>query len=156
MEVLANTDNHPTGTSVRERLFSRTLELLEDAAAVEIGRRIKDARERAGLSQGALAERLGLKSDRAVAYIERGERNPKRYARRVAKITGVNEDDILFGPQGLAVTPEDVERIVHDHVGAVPDLSRFVDAVTTLTDKLDRLNARLDEFERSAGSDAAE
>jgi transcriptional regulator with XRE-family HTH domain len=44
---------------------------------VEIGRRLREAREKAGLSQAQLAKELGYESATAVSLIEAGERRFK-------------------------------------------------------------------------------
>lgn len=52
------------------------------------GAKLRQARQEAGLSQAALAEKVGV-SLRAVAYWEAGKREPRGYLmRRIALATG--------------------------------------------------------------------
>lgn len=55
----------------------------------ELGRRIKEAREDAGLTQSQLADLLGLKHPQSVSRYERGQTEvPAKRLRRIAEATG--------------------------------------------------------------------
>ena len=63
----------------------------------EIGRRIAEARARAGgMTQEELGSRIGL-SARGVQEIERDRSNPYRHVRAVAEATGVSVEWLLHG-----------------------------------------------------------
>lgn len=61
-----------------------------------IGERIAHARKVAGLEQQDLADELGI-SDRALRYIERGERSPDRYLDDIARLTGRSVEWFVTG-----------------------------------------------------------
>jgi len=46
----------------------------QGVSSSELPAKLKEARERSGLEQAELAQILGLKSDRAIRYIESGKR----------------------------------------------------------------------------------
>ena len=72
------------------------------AVNVEIGMRIQRARERAGLTQDALAERVGLEP-KSVSAIERGVVGISVPAlRRVCEVLRVSADALLFGAESDA------------------------------------------------------
>ena len=67
------------------------------SARAEIGRRIAEARARAGgVTQEELGSRIGL-SARGVQEIERDRSNPYRHVRAVAEATGVSVEWLLHG-----------------------------------------------------------
>lgn len=55
-------------------MYYINMENIDNIKYVEIGRRIRDAREKEGLTQGELAHKLGYSSPTAISLIESGER----------------------------------------------------------------------------------
>ena len=96
----------------------------DDPAAV--GRRVREARDAAGLSQRELS--FPGCSSAYISRIERGERIPSlQVMREIARRTGVSEQALAFGHEVL--DPGVVERI------------RAVEAAETGGDKAERLAA---------------
>lgn len=112
-----------------------------EAAQATFGDRLAGAREAAGLTQDALAERLGVQSDTIAAWEE--DRDDPR-ANRLQMVAGMlnvslmwlltGEGEGLDGPPG-AVAQADVER---------ETLREIRDIRTVLAE----LDARLDRLER--------
>lgn len=61
-----------------------------------LGERLRYAREKLGLSQGGLAEKLGV-SQQAVQNVETGRARKPRYLFEASRILGVSYDWLLFG-----------------------------------------------------------
>jgi transcriptional regulator with XRE-family HTH domain len=66
----------------------------EENRYIAIGAKIREAREATGLSQKALAEKLGYESSTAVSYIESGER--KVAVVDLEKIAGILDREVGF------------------------------------------------------------
>lgn len=84
----------------------------------ELGRRIHQAREEAGLTQSQLAELLGLSHPQSISRYERGETEvPQKRLRRIAEVTG--KPLSFFHPDLAADTPspptEDPEALAVAH-----------------------------------------
>lgn len=93
---------------VKGRLIENFGSALDDSAKA-IGSRIRSARERAGLTQEALAERIQL-SDVSVSAWERGIYTPgKANLRRVAEVLNTTDYALRYGaaqpPTGATETP---------------------------------------------------
>lgn len=74
---------------------------------MEIGKRIGEIREQAGMSQSALARGVGI-SQSAISQIEAGERNPSfEMLRQIAKSLGVSVPH-LVGAEVEKLNPEEV------------------------------------------------
>jgi len=73
----------------------------------EIGRRIKEARESADLTQQELADRIGIKQGQTISNYERGvtEVSSKRL-RRIAEATGKPISFFVQDPDGEPTEPE--------------------------------------------------
>jgi len=68
---------------------------MTDKKSLEIGKRIKQYRLKAGLSQAGLAEMAGIKSN-TIARLERGEhRASNPTIEKLAKVLNVTATDIL-------------------------------------------------------------
>ena len=71
---------------------------LDEEAKMDIGNRIAEVREEAGLKQQDLAEILGLKGRKSVSKIETGENLCKiEHIYKISKELGVSADYLLFG-----------------------------------------------------------
>lgn len=76
----------------------------------ELGRRIREAREEAGLTQPQLAETLGLKHPQSISNYERGVTEiPTKRLRRIAEATGKPMSFFVTDAPRLA-DPEMVEE----------------------------------------------
>lgn len=101
--------------------------LLRMMGQEEVGLRIAQARDEAGLSQQELAERINLAQGQSISRYERGETEvPAKRLRRIAEATGkpmsffVQEPDEVFtSPDRLSVM-ENEARNRHDET-----LARF-------------------------------
>lgn len=84
----------------------------------EIGRRVKEARDSADLTQQELADRIGIAQGQTISNYERGttEIPPKRL-RRIAEATGkplaffVQDPDDQITPTELALLRSDVQEL---------------------------------------------
>ena len=88
---------------------------------MKLNEKIYDCRKKAGLSQDALAERIGV-SRQAVSKWEIGSAQPDlANIVALAKVFGVTTDWLLTDDEPEAAPPEvlDDERVVHDLVEAV-------------------------------------
>ncbi len=80
----------------------------------ELGRRIRQAREDAGLTQSELADRIGLSHPQSISRYERGETEvPQKRLRRIADETGKQLNHFLADEvdSAPAVSAEDVELL---------------------------------------------
>lgn len=74
-------------------------------AVKKVGELIKEARTKAGLSQTALAERVGGLTGSDIGKAERGEKELSQAAlKAIAKFTGVTQKSLLEAPKGSAKT----------------------------------------------------
>lgn len=70
----------------------------DESLKMDIGNRIAEVRENAGLKQQDLAEILGLKGRKAVSKIETGENLCKlQHIYTISQELGVSSDYLLFG-----------------------------------------------------------
>ncbi len=97
---------------------------------VEVGRRLHEARENAGLSQRDLA--FPGCSAAYISRIERGERIPSlQVMRELARRTGVSEAELAYGREAMdasvAQRVRDVEQAVAS--GSSEDVSRAYQAL---------------------------
>lgn len=99
---------HLSATEVRNL---RTLLLTDVLAPQEIGRRIKAAREEAGLRQEDLADLVGL-GTRTIQNYEAGSTKPYTHLRKIAAALNVN-----------------VDRLLHDEDVQSPPLSERLDSI---------------------------
>jgi transcriptional regulator with XRE-family HTH domain len=102
----------------------RVRHLLLVELRLELGRRIKQAREEAGLSQTELADRIGLRHPQSISNYERGETEvPGKRIRRIAEVTGrplsffLDEEpaqdlDLLAGLRDLVARLERVAEVL--------------------------------------------
>src|SRR5215831_21185607 len=73
-------------------------------SAVGLARRLREARERAGLSQRALA--LGICTPAYVSRLEKGERIPSlQLLRRLAQRLGADAEELASGVRGGRIDP---------------------------------------------------
>jgi transcriptional regulator with XRE-family HTH domain len=76
----------------------------------ELGRRIREARDDAGLTQPELAEQLGLSHPQSISRYERGETEvPQRRLRRIAEVTGKPLGFFLTDDLETQEPPEDAD-----------------------------------------------
>ncbi|MBO4914674.1 MAG: helix-turn-helix transcriptional regulator [Oscillospiraceae bacterium] len=79
---------------------------------IEVGQRIKERREAAGLTQETLAEMVGL-GVKHISAIERGAIGVSLPTlKRVCSVLSVSADDLLFDPPDAAAQSEQ-ERTIH-------------------------------------------
>jgi transcriptional regulator with XRE-family HTH domain len=102
----------------------------------ELGRRIQEAREEAGLTQAQLAELIGLKYAQSVSNYERGKSEPRR--KRLRRIAEVTRKPISHFVDNETMIPED----------AVARLGQSLDAMEArLAGRLDALDQRFGDLE---------
>lgn len=120
------------------RVELRTIALLNDVRNVEVGKRIRSAREWAGMTQLQLATKIGVTPE-AVRAWERGSTpaNTNRL-KAIAKATRV--------PGGWEFLYRGTEK--------PPVSADIVDRMERLTVEVDRLNKRIDELEGRNGGGA--
>lgn len=112
-----------------------------DDDAVQIGARLRDAREAAGLSTRELADHLGVKES-TVGKWESGERSPRgQRVSKLAGILGVSLSWILVG-RGVEPTGND-----HDLVQLRAELRLARDRLDDVVSELAVLDQRLAEME---------
>jgi len=107
-----------------------------------VGPALAALRQRAGLTQADLAERLGLLSPETISRYERGEREPRVSSlRRIAAVLGVAPEELL----GPGVAPEEVHALeVAEPVGhpygadPAPELERLKAQVQAELDEMDQ------------------
>jgi transcriptional regulator with XRE-family HTH domain len=138
-------------------------EAYEDAsAALEAGRLVRSFRERSGMTQGQLAERLSISQPRICA-IERGEgRDGPSYAllKRIAAACGVEWP--LAGENGRRAKPGHVQYVVaaKSPVGALEILNESGQAIAKVTGlmvestepEMERITSRPDDVPKKATS----
>jgi transcriptional regulator with XRE-family HTH domain len=119
----------------------------------EVGRRIKRARERAGLSQQELAAKAGLRHAQQISKYERGlvEIPVKRLA-RIAEATQVSLDSFLEDAAANNNGAQPATAVSEGELGAIA--SRLESAVERLADEARGLREVADRLE--AGSQALE
>ena len=89
---------------------------------MEIGTRIAEIREQAGLSQSALARAIGI-SQSAISQIESGERNPSYdMLRQLAQALGVSVPH-LVGAEVEKLNPDEQEHF-RNYRGLAPEARR--------------------------------
>lgn len=82
--------------------------------AVEIGRRIAQARlEAGGMSQRELGELLGV-SERSVAAYEAGDVVPYRFLKDLERVLGVQAGWLLHGENAISVSDRQYARILEE------------------------------------------
>ena len=87
-----------------------------------LGQRITDARERAGISQAQLADKLGT-SQPAIAYWERSAANLRSdVIAKLSQVLGVSADELLGtqAPRQKAAQPVGKARRIFDAVSKLP------------------------------------
>lgn len=90
-----------------------------DEVHIEIGRRIREARTRAGLAMKDLASALGVSYQQVAKYERGANRVPMDMLMQTAEILDVTIRDLL---PGLAATEEDDRPIVNDLLRSVRGL----------------------------------
>jgi transcriptional regulator with XRE-family HTH domain len=107
---------------------------MSDAAEqqIRLGRRLRVARENAGLSQEAVAKRLGLQRP-AVSEIEAGRRRVA--AHELAKMSDLYHASMEWLVSGETDTPEKLELAARGLAGLKPDeLDKILDVLKSLRD----------------------
>ena len=90
-------------------------------ASLNIGKRIAEIREDAGMSQSALARAVGI-SQSAISQIEAGDRNPSfEMLRSIAKALGVTPA-YLVGPEETGLTRD--EQVLFRQYKSLPTSAR--------------------------------
>ena len=86
-----------------------------------LGTRIREARQRYGMSQAELARRIGI-SAVAMNQMELGETDPRASRiTAIAETLHVSTDSLLLGRQGEGTTPTSASRGAdRDEAGALP------------------------------------
>lgn len=95
-----------------------------------IGRRLAEAREKAGLNQDELAELIGV-TKRTIGGYEGGTINPYRKLNELAQATGVAREWLSYGEDGAptddGLDREAVRRGVESLRVAMPLIARAID-----------------------------
>jgi transcriptional regulator with XRE-family HTH domain len=142
LQILSvKSEQDATRTKVRVRLESRTIALLNDGRNVEVGKRIREARRYAGLSQAALARQLGV-TEKAMQNWEYGMTQASRpRLEAIAKATKVPGGWLwLYG--SVAAVPTGSEEItalrdqVEESGRRVAELEAAVERLTELVERL--------------------
>lgn len=130
------TDTYPTDDSAPlAELFDTDGEPDLDDAVTAVGRRIRTARESAGIDAGDLASRLGVQVSTVDAWESGAETLSGHRLARVAGLLGVSLSWILVGH---GVEPTDRDHAVSEMRAAL------IHARTQLNGTLEELEARLD------------
>lgn len=96
---------------------------------LEFGRRVASRRNELGLSQAALADRLGFSSPQMVSRYECGEQEPRLTALlKLAAALSMPVADLLPGPEP-SDAPADVEVLVQESGMALEALKRSPSAL---------------------------
>lgn len=100
----------------------------------EIGRRIREAREAADLTQRDLAERIGVQTAQSISRYERGETEvPMKRIRRIADATGKPLDFFITLPEGeQPVSPDATARLERE----VAELKTMMEEAVVLMQQL--------------------
>lgn len=85
-----------------------------------IGQRIREAREKYGLTQEELVSKLGRKSPGDISEYEQGKR--KIYAEDLFDIATALEIPVLYFFQDIATTQEDMEGLLLNWFRSLPDI----------------------------------
>lgn len=97
-----------------------------------MGFRLKQARERAGLTQDAVCQKIGLANNQSVSSYERGTTSPPvETLKKLCRLYGVSADYLLFGESHFGAqgkTPRDYAKQLVD---AVDHLGLNVEEVVT-------------------------
>jgi len=90
----------------------------------DIGKRLRQAREAADLTQPQLAELAGV-SQALISALERGVRKQSRSVVRLADALGVRPEWLSDGDGPMEAGPTDQMRAIHDLLGQI-DSDRLV------------------------------
>lgn len=114
----------------------RTLLLLNVFEPEEIGDRIKQARERAGLRQEDLADLIGM-STRQVQNYESGDSKQYAKLKAIADATGSPVEWLLHGDDGASGRPPaDIESLAEQVAEARADVAHLLELVEQLREDL--------------------
>ena len=98
----------------------------------ELGRRIRQAREDAGLTQSELADLLGLRHPQSISRYERGETEvPQKRLRRIAEVTGK--------PLGFFLTEEQMPQKPAEDGDTLALVQKVLEEVRALRAAVSRL-----------------
>jgi transcriptional regulator with XRE-family HTH domain len=101
---------------------------MKDEQRTDVGARIVRARREAGLTQRALAQRLGI-STRSVQNYEAGTVIPYRHLPRIESLTGKRPGWILTGDEGdadLRKTLDALQITIDKHASLLEDHQRMM------------------------------
>jgi len=97
---------------------------LMDEFSRAFGRKLRDARKEAGLSQGDLADRVEL-SRTSITNIEKGAQQPSlKLALKLADEVGVPLSDLTDDDEGVAPSKRTIKRNVERSLESYPESSQ--------------------------------
>lgn len=118
-----------------------------------MGFRLKQAREKAGLTQDAVCQKIGLANNQSLSAYERGTSSPSvETLKKLCATYGVSADFLLFGNDRLSSqdkTPlEYAKQLVDavDHLGLKLDEGQFLDGIHSMLIWLNTSYADFNEF----------
>jgi transcriptional regulator with XRE-family HTH domain len=97
-------------------------------APEDLGRRIKAAREEAGLTQPELADLIGL-SMRQVQNLEAGVSKPYKHIREIAEATGKSIEWLLHGDNVTPGSEDRLREIVQEELEGVREAVSRIEAL---------------------------
>lgn len=92
--------------------------------AVEIGRRLREAREKRGLTQVVAASRLGIVQPTLYAYESGARTPPLRFLQKAAKLYGVRACWVLEGDEAETVGGADLDPIAVSALRELPHVAQ--------------------------------
>lgn len=97
-----------------------------------MGFRLKQARERAGLTQDAVCQKIGLANNQSVSSYERGTTSPPiETLKKLCRLYGVSADYLLFGESHFGTRERTDCDYAKQLVDAADHLGLKVEEVTT-------------------------
>jgi transcriptional regulator with XRE-family HTH domain len=120
----------------------------------ELGRRIKQAREDAHLTQQELADRIGIKTAQSISRYERGETEVStKRLRRIAEATGKEMTFFVTLPAEVSVQDDRLIEMIERAVERVLVEKQFprLEALAAAVDRLEQSGRRPPQRRRRAG-----
>lgn len=125
-------------------MYYINMENIENQKYIEIGMRIKDARDNEGMTQSELAKRLGYSSPTFISLIEDGKRKVR--IDDLEKIGQILHRDVNYFIQGSTVQKPSVQMALRAEKGLTQD---DVEKVETLIETLKLMKKKQDGRDRA-------
>jgi len=123
-QVARNPNSATSSRNLRKLLVNVLEQAADRGILVDLGDRIRQARQEAGLTQDQLADLVGV-GMRQIQYYESGESDPYRKLIQISEATGKTVEWLL---RGDAVTPPELDERLERLEGMLAEVLRRLDA----------------------------